>query len=130
MYVLISPSSVMSSQLVWTPINPSFGGNPYNASWLMSSAQAQNTLEEKAAVSPYTERDPLEDFKNNLSRQVLSRLSSQLIRTAFGDKGVEPGHYEVGGFIIDITENISSIGIEILDPATGDQTIVEIPYYE
>jgi len=120
----------MSSQLVWTPINPSFGGNPYNASWLMSSAQAQNTLEEKAAVSPYTERDPLEDFKNNLSRQVLSRLSSQLIRTAFGDKGVEPGHYEVGGFIIDITENISSIGIEILDPATGDQTIVEIPYYE
>lgn len=129
MYVLVSPSSVMASQLVWRPINPSFGGNPYNASWLMSSAQAQNKLEDKAAVSPYLERDPLEDFTNNLSRQILSRLSSQLIRNVFGEQDIEPGHYEIGGFIIDITENISSMGIEVLDPTTGDQTIIEIPYY-
>jgi len=128
--MLVSSSPVMASQLVWTPINPSFGGNPYNASWLMSSAQAQNKLKEPVGISQYPTRDPLEDFQQNLSRQILSRLSSQLIQKAFKEREMEPGHYEVGGFIIDISETMTGIGVLILDPSTGAQTAVEIPFYE
>ena len=39
-------TSTFASQLVYQPINPSFGGNPMNGSMLMSKAQAQNKHKE------------------------------------------------------------------------------------
>lgn len=35
-------SPVFANQLVYTPVNPSFGGNPLVASWLLDSARIQN----------------------------------------------------------------------------------------
>ncbi|HEU0231524.1 MAG TPA: curli assembly protein CsgF [Burkholderiaceae bacterium] len=32
----------MASQLIYTPVNPSFGGNPLNGTYLLSKAQAEN----------------------------------------------------------------------------------------
>ena len=34
-------SAATASQLVYEPINPSFGGDPLNGSWLLSQANAQ-----------------------------------------------------------------------------------------
>ena len=34
--------SVSATEIIYTPINPSFGGNPLNANMLLSKAQAQN----------------------------------------------------------------------------------------
>jgi len=34
--------SAMASQLIYTPVNPSFGGNPLNGSFLLNKAQAEN----------------------------------------------------------------------------------------
>ena len=31
-----------ATELVYTPVNPSFGGNPLNGTWLLNNAQAQN----------------------------------------------------------------------------------------
>lgn len=38
---LVSGSAV-ASQLIYTPVNPSFGGNPLNGSYLLNKAQAEN----------------------------------------------------------------------------------------
>ncbi|HET8598159.1 MAG TPA: curli assembly protein CsgF [Castellaniella sp.] len=35
------PASVLAGQLLYTPVNPTFGGNPLNGSYLLQSAQAQ-----------------------------------------------------------------------------------------
>jgi curli production assembly/transport component CsgF len=34
-------SSVLASEIVYHPVNPTFGGNPLNGSFLLSTAQAQ-----------------------------------------------------------------------------------------
>ena len=38
---IAAAASAYASQLVYTPVNPSFGGSPQNGSWLLSQASAQ-----------------------------------------------------------------------------------------
>ena len=118
-----------ADQLVWVPINPSFGGNSFNASWLMQQAEAQNKLGETSRSDWQYDRDPLKDFSESMNRQILSRLSSRLIQSAFGESELEPGHYEIGDYIIDISSTNTGISIIITDPTTGAETKMEIPFY-
>ena len=37
----LSGGQAIASELVYTPVNPNFGGNPFNAAPLQSSAEAQ-----------------------------------------------------------------------------------------
>jgi curli production assembly/transport component CsgF len=113
-----------ASELVYTPINPSFGGNPLNGSWLLNQAQAQNRF------SP--ERDLMEDFEERLTRNVLARLARMIIDEAFGEygEGLEAGYYEVGNYTIDITTDLDFITIFMEDVVTGDTTTIKVPYYE
>ncbi len=123
-------SAVFASEIIWAPINPSFvGGNPYNATWLLASAQAQNRHTEPAAT--YRQPDLMDDFENTLNRQLLSRLSTKILDEAFGEESTTPlqeGTYIVGGYEIVITTN-GAINVVITDTLTGNQTTVQVPYY-
>ena len=124
---LLPAGVATATELIWTPINPSFGGYAGNASWLMASATAQNDHVEKPA--PYTRPSPFEDFQYTLQRSYLSRLSSQIIDEAFGEETtLEPGEYVLGDYTITITTN-GQITVVIYDTLTGNSTTVEIPYY-
>lgn len=37
------PGLALAGQLIYTPVNPSFGGNPLNGPYLLNSAQAQKS---------------------------------------------------------------------------------------
>jgi curli production assembly/transport component CsgF len=126
---LISSGTVLASQLIWTPINPSFGGSYFNGAWLLSSAQAQNKLTMPREPYERLERDPIEDFKETLNRQILYQLSRRIIEGAFGEEGIEEGHYELEEYTIDITRDIAGIKIVLVDVETGNETIIEVPYY-
>lgn len=119
---------IVSDELVWTPINPSFGGNPYNATWLMNSAKIQNQYPEEVPDKDY-QKDPLEQFQENLNRQLLRRLASSIVDQIYGDSGVNEGSYSVGDYLIDIEERETSVVIMIDDMATGNQTLMEIPNF-
>lgn len=118
-----------ASELVYTPINPSFGGSSFNASWLMSQAESQNTFKDPSAQSYSSSSDPLENFEESLNRQILSRLASQIVREAFGENTLDEGHYEIGEYIIDVTPGDGGININITDHSTGNETTVIVPYY-
>ena len=45
-------TSAMASQLTFTPTNPTFGGNPLNGSFLLSTAQAQGEGAKSGNNSP------------------------------------------------------------------------------
>jgi len=123
---LLLANATAASELVYTPINPSFGGSPFNAQWLLNSAQAQNKFKEEG-----WQRDPLEDFQDMLARQILYRMSSNIIDEAFGEYGeaLQPGHYEIGNYTIDITTDGVVITVVIIDIVTGNTTSIEVPYY-
>ncbi len=130
-FILLCAStlSVVAQDFSYSPINPSFGGNPYNYGWLMNSATAQNKLQDPAKSDYKYNRNPLKDFQESLNRQILSRLSRQLVDDQFSEKSLQPGVYEMGSYVIQISESSKGIDVSILDHDTGGNTVVTIPYF-
>jgi curli production assembly/transport component CsgF len=119
-----------AQDFVYQPKNPAFGGNPYNYSWLMSSAQAQNDIKEgsSSAVNSY-KADPLKDFSESLNRQILSQLSRQIVAKQFGEDALSAGTYILGDYQIEIGNQANGLKITILDNKSGSQTTVSVPYF-
>ena len=119
-----------AQDLLYTPKNPAFGGNPYNYSWLMSSAQAQNDIKE-TTTDPYSRynADPLKDFSESLNRQILSQLSRQIVAKQFGEDALSAGTYVLGDYQIEVGDQANGLNITILDNKTGSQTTVSVPYF-
>lgn len=116
--------------LVYTAKNPAFGGNPYNYSWLMSSAQAQNDIKETTASSTNSYKsDPLKDFSESLNRQILSQLSRQIVSKQFGEDALSAGTYILGDYQIEVGDQSSGLNITILDNKSGATTTVSVPYF-
>jgi curli production assembly/transport component CsgF len=127
---MLGALSLQAQDMVYEPKNPAFGGVYYNYQWLQSSAEAQNKIADpNAPVNSLLNRTPLDNFQENLNRQILNQLSRQLVASQFGEDGLEPGSYNIGNYQIDVTESSSGIDIIIVDPSTGDQTRVTIPYF-
>jgi curli production assembly/transport component CsgF len=119
-----------AQDFTYQPKNPAFGGNPYNYSWLMSSAQAQNDIKEtsSSAYSAYS-TDPLKDFSESLNRQILSQLSRQIVAKQFGEDALSAGTYVLGDYQIEVGDQADGLNITILDNKTGSQTTVSVPYF-
>ena len=118
--------SVKAQEMVYTPINPAFGGNTFNYQWMLSSANAQNTFEEKSDFS-FNDKTELDNFKESLNRQLLNKITSDLFREQFGDGDIQPGTYMFGSLVLDISPTTDGLLINILDTQTGDQTQIIIP---
>lgn len=124
-----SIGSAFAQQLVYRPINPSFGGETFNYQWMLSSAQAQNKLEERASDRFGT--NALDDFESSLNRQILSQLSRQLVNDVFGEggDGLQEGVFEFGNLLVEITYEAEGINVSIVNNSDGTQTDILIPYY-
>jgi curli production assembly/transport component CsgF len=129
---LCAPVSLSAQELVFNFIDPSFtGGNFYNASWLLQQAQTQNSFTAKTtstAASAF-DRDVLEDFTESLNRQILSRLSRDIIGDMFGEDGLKEGQYTVGDYEIEVTETIEGVQVLIRDTGKGNETSILVPYF-
>ena len=132
LFIIACGKVTSAQQLVYHPVNPSFGGNPYNASWLLSEAQAQNTLTDggSSSYNPYSS-NPLDDFKASLNRQILSQISRNLLNSTLGTDGTtfKPGHYEIGDYSIDIVNGDQGVDITIMDLTNGSQTNIVVPNF-
>lgn len=116
-------------QLVYTPINPAFGGNPMNYDWLVNSAQLQNPYKDNSSGLDSFNTNPLEDFKQTLQRQILSELSTKLVENQLGNVNLnDKGTYDVGDYIISVNPSTSGISVDIMDKISGSKTNVSIPY--
>ncbi|MCB9206740.1 MAG: curli assembly protein CsgF [Ignavibacteriales bacterium] len=119
-----------AQELVYTPKNPSFGGSSFNHAWMMSEAEAQNTFTSKSTFSSsLSDRDALSDFEESLNRQILSQLSRQIVSDTFGETEFEEGTYEIGSYIIEITNDLDGVNINITDDTNGSETSIIIPYF-
>ncbi len=120
------PARASAQQLVYRPINPAFGGNPLNYSWLLSSATVQNEFEDDALRG--LSRDPFEDFRTSLQRQILSQLSREIILDRFGDLDLsQPGTFNFGDFSIEVVPGLGDVSIRIFNLLTGEESVVTIP---
>jgi curli production assembly/transport component CsgF len=121
-----------AQDFVYTPKNPAFGGNPYNYSWLLSSAQAQNDTEKATATSSASSTastNLLTNFTQSLNQQILSQISRQIVSKQFGEGGLSAGTYVLGDYQIQVADQTNGLNITILDNKTGSQTSVVVPYF-
>ncbi len=119
-------ATMQSQEFVYRAKNPAFGGESFNYQWLLSSAEAQNTIEED--VDPRNRDTDLEDFKDNLNRQFLNRLNRVLLNSQLAvNDGLAPGTYSFGSLSVEVYESSEGLVVNILDTDTGEQTQVIIP---
>ena len=119
--------SCAADQLIYTPVNPTFGGNPNNAPGLLAIANAQNDF--KAPVPEVVVLTPLQKFNQSLLNSVLSRLNTKLLGELFsGDNGslavgstIQSGNYEIKVSLADQTTCGCPVGSLLL--TTRDVTI-------
>ena len=105
---LLISTSCMAGELVYTPVNPTFGGNPANASGLQANASAQN----QTKAPPVPQAAPLtalDRFTQQLESAVLNRLTLSAVNGLFDAQGkVLPNRtVTAGNYVIAITTDAS-----------------------
>ena len=129
--MVLAGSKSFAQQFVYTPINPNFGGNYFNGSWMLAEAQAQNGKTAPSSSSSYNpySSNPLQNFQQSLNQQILSQLSQKIVSSAFGENALTKGHYQLGNYIIDINPSSDGLHVNIQDNSNGGQTTIVVPYY-
>ncbi|MEX2513448.1 MAG: curli production assembly/transport component CsgF [Cyclobacteriaceae bacterium] len=122
-----------AQQMVYRAKNPAFGGETFNYQWMLSSAQAQDTTidpsQQQRTQPGLSQRSALNDFTESLNRQILSRLSRELVLRQFGEDEIQEGSYQLGDYQIEIGNGGAGININIVDNRTGASTVVDVPFF-
>lgn len=121
----LSAATAGAADLVYTPVNPNFGGNPFNDGILLGTANAQNKFEEDR-----DELDPTERFVQSLQSRLFSGLARQVTDAIFGDDPQESGTFTVGDQQVSFERGVEFITLEIANLADGSSTVIEVPAFE
>ena len=117
---------VAAQQLTYTPINPSFGGNPFNSSHLMGLANVQNQFLPKS--STYAPPTQAEQFASQLQSTILAGVAQQVSSAIFGNNPQQSGTISFGGTTVNFSRGLGSVTIVITDPK-GVSTQIVVPTF-
>lgn len=120
-------ASASSQELVYEPVNPSFGGNSFNSAHLLAIANAQNDFERPESESS-TSSD-LDRFIRSLQSRLLSSLSTQVANAIFGEDAQDSGTIRFGDQTVSFVRTLDGIELTITD-ADGTVTVITIPTFE
>lgn len=111
-----------AGELKYAPTNPSFGGNPFNSSHLLGTAEAQKDFE-----APSRERPPAEQFADDIQRSLFSAISREISDAILGEDARESGNFTVGDTRVDFQRKGDQVVVDVFDDKTGGQTTIELP---
>ncbi|HGM5578978.1 curli assembly protein CsgF [Pseudomonas wayambapalatensis] len=120
--LLATAFGAQATELVYTPVNPAFGGNPLNGTWLLNNAQAQNDHEDpslKSRSSAFSGTTALERFSNQLESRLLSQLLDNINNGRAGSLATD-------SFLVDVIDDSGALSIRVTDRATGEISIIEV----
>ena len=121
---LLLSSHLAATELVYTPVNPSFGGSPLNGGWLLGNAQAQDNHKDPDAI----------DRSSLPGGSTLSRFTSQLEATLLSQmlgevrKG-NSGSLTTDDFIVNLINDSGILTVQITDRLTGEMSEVIVNGY-
>ncbi|MDX8392131.1 MAG: curli assembly protein CsgF [Mariprofundaceae bacterium] len=123
-----SVGTAFAEQIVYRPVNPSFGGSPNNASGLLAKANSENNFKDPAALNALKKLSPLQQFQQNLQQFVLNRVAASVTGTIIGPGGaLVPGTISTTNFDIQVI-NLAGGGTKIIttDKNTGQATFFQV----
>lgn len=119
-------TAAYAQDITYQPIDPTFGGNPFNSSHLLGIANAQNDYKDPKAVTNNSQADI---FARQLQSRLLSALSSQIVNAIFGENPQESGTIRFGGQTISFVRSLTEVTLTITDDDTGEVTTIVIPTF-
>lgn len=121
---VVIPVPAVASDMVYTPNNPSFGGNPFNSAHLLGIANSINKYKDPNALNS---QDPAQQFLRTLQSRLLSSLATQITDLIFGPNAQESGTIKFGDQIIEFFRGIDSVTLTITNLADGTTTEIVVP---
>lgn len=107
-----------ATELVYTPINPSFGGNPLNGNFLLQKAQSQNSHKADSVGLSFVDK-----FQDALERNIINSLTRRI-----ADGELVEGVYNTGEFLVEVSSGTDgSVIVNITNLESGEITIITIP---
>ena len=107
-----------ATELIYTPVNPSFGGNPLNGNFLLQKAQSQNKHTAESAGLSFVDK-----FRDALERNIINSLTRRI-----ADGELVEGVYNTGEFLVEVvTDTDGSVIVNITNLDSGEVTIITIP---
>jgi curli production assembly/transport component CsgF len=130
-FLALLASAASATEIVYTPINPSFGGNPLNGPVLLNGANAVNHYKDPSfgnAFSTFAAPSSLTLFNQQLQSLILSRIASSITGSVFDPNGnLKPGTIETSSFIINIVDLGNNVlKITTTDKSTGASTTFQV----
>lgn len=122
LFLLGMASLPQASELTYKPRNPSFGGDSFNSSHLLGTANAQNSFEDESRL-----QNPLENFEQTITRSLLNRISLEIAEQILGENAAQAGQFVVGDTVLSFQQNNGTVTINIVDGLTGESTTIEVP---
>lgn len=133
---LLAPA-VLAQDLVYTPINPSFGGNALNSGHLLSIANAQRDATARDANDGTgtgggdgtIDNGPTDAdlFVRQLEGRLLSALAGQVTEAIFGSNPQDGGLVTFGTTTVQFDRTLDSITLLITDALDGTVTEIIVP---
>jgi len=109
-----------AGELIYQPLNPSFGGDPFVGSYLLAKAQAQDTN-----TDPDARRSQPISSTQRLVQSLESRLISQLISDV-GRGEVGEGSFDSDEFGVVVRDDGGQLTVQVVDKLTGDVTTINV----
>lgn len=133
---LLPSVPALAGDLVYTPINPSFGGNPLNSSHLLGLANAQrdatasDAKKNSGGLGGATGGGGTSDadlFVRQLEGRLLSALAGQVTEAIFGTNPQDSGTVTFGTTTVEFIRTLDSIRLLITDTVEGTVTEIVVP---
>ncbi len=117
--VVVAPMA-HSSELVYTPVNPSFGGNPLNSTILINHANAINDYSDpNASTFDFEEESALDRLASSLESRLISQLLADI-----GNGNT--GQLETDDFFLNVVDDSGNLLVQIVDKETGESTEISV----
>lgn len=120
--VLVSVLTLQTSagELVYRPLNPSFGGDPFMGSYMLNKAQSQDTN-----TDPNTRSSERLSSTDRLIQSLESRLISQLLSDV-GSGDISEGGFDSDEFSVVVRDEGGQLVVRVVDKLTGDVTNISV----
>ncbi|WP_133860330.1 MULTISPECIES: curli assembly protein CsgF [Pseudomonas] len=116
---ILGVAPAMATELVYSPVNPSFGGNPLNGTYLLNNATAQDRHKDPDLRSSASSQSPLERFTSQLESRLLSQVLTDI-------KDGNSGTLSTDQFIVNIVDDSGNLTVQITDRGTGEISEISV----
>jgi len=124
--IVVFAAPAAAQDVVYRPISPTFGGNPFNSNHVLGVANANNDTRDPRATTSNSQADI---FARQLQSRLLSALSSQIVDAIFGDNPQESGTISFGGQTIEFFRSLDEVTLIIRNDDTGEETRIVVPIF-